>query len=384
MYKIMPEYSEIWDEVYKIPEYCVEMSRTDGGVLCGIIREMSPRKIVEVGVASGGSTCLILKCLENLGLKETKLYSIDLNEKLWFDNKKETGWLLKKNSDQFSNYSNLELKVGKYAVDIIKDIGDNIDLLFLDTAHCIPGEILDFLLLFPHLSSNAIVVLHDTNLHNISACGKEQICTRVLINTVTAEKYYVPQKNYLNIGAFKIIKDTEKYIEDVFASLLLPWAYKIDKEILDNYKEEYRKYYSDVVIKIWDNAIECAEDRFRMESEEIYLKEVKRLENVFASDKKVYVYGCGYRGKRLLNYLKLNKYKITGIIVSDGESKEDNNELGEKIFEYSDIKETLNNSLILIAVASQEVRDLLGKDMHNTIDIDGRFFDIIGNTDQEI
>lgn len=377
MYKIMPEYPEIYDEVYKIPDFIIEMSKEEVGVLSGLIRERAPQKIVEIGVASGGSTCLILKCLENLGLTRTKLYSIDLNEKLWFDNTKETGWLLKNNIDKFSNCNNVNLLIGKYAVDRIDEIGENVDFLFLDTVHHIPGEILDFLLFLPHLSSNAVVVLHDTNLHNIHIFDKESICTRVLVNTVKAEKYYIPQKKYLNIGAFKITKDTKKYIEDVFASLLLPWFYQIDKEILNKYKDEYKKYYSNIAINIWDNAVECEEKRFQMELEEIYLKEVKRLKKVFTSNKKVYIYGCGYRGKKLLKYIRANKYEIEGIIVSDGEFKEEYNNIGGEIYEYSKIKEKLDQSIILIAVASQEVRNLLEKNVHNFVDINGNFFELI-------
>lgn len=56
-----------------------EMSEFESVFLCGLIREMKPKKIVEIGVAAGGTTAIILECLSQLDLnknKNTELYSI--------------------------------------------------------------------------------------------------------------------------------------------------------------------------------------------------------------------------------------------------------------------------------------------------------------------
>ena len=80
MYEEMPEYYEPWAVVKEIPGFYAELSEKEAGVLCGLIKEKRPKKIVEVGCAAGGSTSLILKSLEILGLSDTIFYSIDLNE----------------------------------------------------------------------------------------------------------------------------------------------------------------------------------------------------------------------------------------------------------------------------------------------------------------
>lgn len=371
------KFPEVYNEVFKLPDFCIEITEEESAVLCGLIKEHMPRKIVELGTAEGGSACLILRCLEKLGLTTSVFYSIDLFEKLWNDDTKETGYLLNENADYFSNFNKFRLMLGKYAVDRIGEIGNDIDFVFLDTTHHIPGEILDFLLLFPHLAPNAIIVLHDANLHNMFTYARESICTRVLFNTVKAEKYYFSEKALLNLGVFQIMSNTVECMEDVFATLLLPWSFRIDKEILDRYYNEYKKYYSETALSIWENAIECAENSFSMEMEEVYLKEVKRLDIVFSSGKRIFVYGCGYRGTILLEYLRTKNYEVQGLIISDKENIEKFNGLEYAIYHYSEIRDELDASVTLIATASLEVRELLERNAHNTIDIDGRFFEFV-------
>jgi len=43
----------------------------------------------------------------------------------------------------------------------MKSIGNNIDMVFIDSAHFEPGEILDFLIVLPFLKEEAIVMFHD-------------------------------------------------------------------------------------------------------------------------------------------------------------------------------------------------------------------------------
>ena len=105
MYKKMPEYYEPYEEVSNFSNFYMELSKYDAGVICGLLRKYRPKKILEIGVSAGGSTCLILKCLELLGLTESAVYSIDLNEQFYRDKEKETGWLLKENSKYFAVYT---------------------------------------------------------------------------------------------------------------------------------------------------------------------------------------------------------------------------------------------------------------------------------------
>lgn len=376
MYKRMPEYDEPYGVVTQIPDFYMEMTKTEASVLCGLIKEYRPKKILELGVAAGGSTCLIMKCLEFLGLFETSVYSLDLNEQFYHNKEKETGCMLKDNKELFPNYDNHTFMLGKLAVDRMDEIGDAIDLLFMDTMHLLPGEILDFLLLYPRLSPNAIVVLHDTNLHNISGESRimgKAISNRVLVNTVTANKFYTDKMEYLNIGAFQIIEDTKKYIADVFAALLLPWSYFVDPAVVQKYKEAYEKCYPAEILAIYDNAIEATEIHYKNEGK----VGAAELDKVFCSGKKVFVYGCGYRGKKVLGYAKEHSYTISGMLVSDGiniEAFTDIAAQGEKIYHFSEIPVKPEECIIILATAVPEVRDLLAESVYEYAELENEFF----------
>lgn len=71
------------------------MSDSERGFLYGLIREYRPKKIVEVGVAEGGTTAVMLNCIHEISL-ECDMYSVDLAEQYCEDPKKKTGWMLKK------------------------------------------------------------------------------------------------------------------------------------------------------------------------------------------------------------------------------------------------------------------------------------------------
>ncbi len=52
------------------------MSERQSGFLCGLIKEFKPKRILEIGVAAGGTTAIMLNCISMLGL-ETSIVSID-------------------------------------------------------------------------------------------------------------------------------------------------------------------------------------------------------------------------------------------------------------------------------------------------------------------
>lgn len=315
--KKISQYYEAYDLLLTYPDFYIEMSRAEGGMLCGLIQEYRPHNIYEIGVAAGGSTCLLLKCLELLGLEETTLCSIDVEEKFYRNIKKKTGYLLSDNKDKFYNYGKQKFLLGKYAVECTEEITGEIDFLFLDTTHRIPGEILDFLLLLPYMADGAVVVLHDTNLHNLEI-DHSGFATRVLYNTVAADKFYVDKPELFNIGGFQITDETKKQIRDVFGALLLPWQYEVDEKILQFYRAEYQKHYSGELIWLFDSAVRYVKQWFEFDKEkkEKWLEKIKggqlsmnlSFQNVLEKARKadaVVIVGAGVRGKELFLQLEL-------------------------------------------------------------------------------
>lgn len=93
-YKSIEPWYEPTDRMRKDKDFRCEMSREDHGFLCGMIKMIKPEKVLEVGAAEGRTTAVIAKSMEMLGLP-CEMYSVDLDEKLWCDKNRETGYIFK-------------------------------------------------------------------------------------------------------------------------------------------------------------------------------------------------------------------------------------------------------------------------------------------------
>ena len=236
-----------------------EMSEFESAFLCGLIKTNKPKKILEIGVAAGGTTAIILQCLSDLNMHDCEFISADLNEKYYRGGGKDTGFLGTEIIPQLNNVSH-RFVLGHVIAETIESIGGNIDLVILDTVHFLPGEVLDFPVLLPFLSKDAIVVLHDVAYHQFS--DREGMATQVLLDVSTGEKILPMGMDETqpfkmpNIGAVRINEDTKKYVEAVFHSMTLPWNYMPDENILNTYRAFYEKYYDKNLVEIFDVAVQ--------------------------------------------------------------------------------------------------------------------------------
>ncbi len=242
-----------------------EMSEFDSAFLCGLIEKYRPQKVLEVGVAAGGTTAIILQKLAKCGLSAS-MFSCDLNE-LFYQNIKingkevETGFL----AQSFIEKSNVKhvFYRGNYLPAYLDSIGKNIDFVVLDTVHFLPGEILDFLAVLPYLSKNAIVVLHDIRFNLNNARSSDGMATNALFASVVADKIlnFGYEKSDVskcpNIGAFIVNEDTRKYILNVFQSLYLPWYYEIDNNQRNIYLGIYKRHYEKELVDVFTDAVEA-------------------------------------------------------------------------------------------------------------------------------
>jgi len=229
-----------------------EMSERQLSFLCGLIKECKPKKMVEIGVAAGGTTAVILNCINELGLK-TKVYSLDLFKNYYRYHNKKTGYLIEESKRILGTRLDHTLCIGKFAVEYVKQIGEDIDFLILDTVHSLPGELLDFLAFFPLLKQGTVVVVHDIVLNHYSS-NIDGFATKVLLDIVAGEKFVdVDEDGSLsNIGAFVVNEDTKKYIENVFSALTITWKYIPDNRELEIYRENYKENYIDNFFEIVD------------------------------------------------------------------------------------------------------------------------------------
>lgn len=250
MYKSVEPFAKPHEILKSMAEGYCEMKEQEHAFLCGLIRECKPNKVVEVGVAGGGTTAVIMKCLELVN-PLAKMFSCDLNINCYRREGKRTGFQLEEVKSQLSNYKNHSFLLGGVLPQFTDKIGDGIDLCVLDTTHAMPGEILDFLAILPYLNNQAIVILHDTA-NNLLGRSKAAYATKILLDSVYAEKYYDYQNMNLNIGAFKVDDKTREYIANVFSALSITWVYEPAIRELMYYRDTFKKFYDKECIALFD------------------------------------------------------------------------------------------------------------------------------------
>ena len=367
-----------------------EMTDSELAFLCGLIRDHQPKKIVEVGVAAGGTTAVILSCVHELHLG-CEIYSVDISEQYHRDLKKDdksvmrkTGFLIKEISGYGNELSKHTLLTGKLLPERLDEIGDDIDFLILDTTHCMPGELLDFIAAFPYLAENAVVVLHDIILwhkqdRRRGRSSSPFFCTGILFQTVTADKFLNHQEIYPNIGAFRINKDTVKYITDLFVALMITWSYMLKSEQLAEYEKLIEKKYSAECLQLYQQAVLAADSWFNWNKEDEKIMEmVKGMMRGICQDsiQNILLYGAGKRGTKFIDLAKSWGVKINGFIVSDSHHKTESVK-GLPVYSYSQIPFHVDETLIIQTANSLEVEYRLRQSKFHWISLPDVFWNIL-------
>ncbi|WP_297277263.1 class I SAM-dependent methyltransferase [uncultured Brachyspira sp.] len=238
----------------KIYEEYSLMSDVDRKFLNGVIREAKPKKVLEIGVFAGMSSAIILNAIKDF--KDSFLYSVDYNTLLFNDKTKKSGFILEK-----KEYSNLldrhKLYTGGVTAKFIEEIGGDIDLCFIDTAHINPGEFMDILMVLPYLKKNAVVIIHDVSSHTFSYQNNKLICTCGVLFSALKGRKIIPNDGIFNtignIGAVILDDDILDRVYDYFHLLTLPWEYLPTDEDIDITKNIFLKYYDKKYVDMFVN-----------------------------------------------------------------------------------------------------------------------------------
>lgn len=143
-----------------------QKSLSDENVLwiCQMIEKYRPKRILEIGVSTGGSTAVYLNCIKDLRL-DTELISVDSEEiAIYKKGKPEIGSEIYALSD-YLDLTRFKLIKGKYIPEIVNDIG-TFDMVIMDTVHFVPGEILDLMCLKNNIHDNTIIIVDDINIES--------------------------------------------------------------------------------------------------------------------------------------------------------------------------------------------------------------------------
>ena len=243
--------TNIYDRVKeKIKQYkCSLMWANQREFLNGVVRKFKPKKIVEIGVAAGAGSIIILNALQDI--ENSHLYSIDL------DASDNVGSCLKNHFPELLN--KWTLFKGDVAAKYMEQIGNNIDMLFIDSAHVEPGEILDFIIALPFLKENAIVGIHDIgNQITYGPHIRREWAPYIIFNMIRGKQYLPSGNKQLthDIG-IKILDNNQKqYYHDYFRALGGQWQYFPKAKHLLLIKEYFQKYYDEVCLLMFNETVE--------------------------------------------------------------------------------------------------------------------------------
>lgn len=251
-----------------------EMTRSEREFLNGIIRSSKAKKIVEIGVAAGSSSVVILNAIRDE--KDAKLYSIDYLTEHYWNKDKLTGFIV---GDFFPELLNQwELYTGGLASNFLDKIGGEIDICLLDTSHVNPGEFLDYLMVLPYMKKNGLIVIHDTSLHTIYLDRKTENTCGILLSALQGEKIIPKRTEYKyfpNIGAVILADNSKEEVWSIFNLLTLPWAdTQLGNDELVSLKAFFEKHYEKDLIKHFERII-LHNNSFKIQALEMKLKKEK-------------------------------------------------------------------------------------------------------------
>ena len=234
------------------------LSQNDVYFINGIIRRHKPKKCLEIGVAKGGSSIVILNALKDI--KDSFLISLDLNSF------KGIGENVEKYFPELANNNKWKLYTGKQPHIFLDKLNLKFDFLFLDTAHISPGELINIIEALPFLEENAIIVMHDLLYHlqsiNFKYRPKEikfhpsQI---YLLSSLAGYKVIIKNENkgLENIGAVFLYSNKEKYYLNYFLLLFSPWEYMPTITQIEELRSFIQKYYkNDLFLLLFNKAVE--------------------------------------------------------------------------------------------------------------------------------
>lgn len=227
----------------------------------GLIRKHKPKNLLEIGVARGGSSILILNAIKDY--PDSQLISIDLFTK-WRKIKK-IGYLVEQNFPELMK--KWKLFLGDMPHKFLSKLNLKFDFLFLDTAHVSPGEFFNIIEALPFLNENAIVVLHDTLLHLSYALKTDRTFYQAkitptqiyLMSSLIGEKILLPKNlhDFVNIGVVCLGEKQKKYYLNYFLLMMTIWEYMPTDEQLNGFREFIKKYYDDsIFLRIFDNSVD--------------------------------------------------------------------------------------------------------------------------------
>lgn len=217
----------------------------DAWFLAEMVRCLRPERVVEVGVASGASSAVLLTALHYVwsgqgGAEQSlvdehrrpRLESFDLMSGCYFDESRPVGSAVPEMCPDLDHERGWRLTTGVTAAEAGRALaGADLPLAFIDADHRHPWPAADVLALRPALRRGAWIVLHDVNLPELARRCEERDGVKVnwstpgvqmLFDAWPFEKIAGVGPSF-NIGAIRLPVDRPLDLRDLDPVLDVPW-----------------------------------------------------------------------------------------------------------------------------------------------------------------
>lgn len=246
--------------------------------LQSVIRNYKPKRILEIGTASGLTTGFLARFLEETG--GTDVTSIDTDNSFFGDRSRNVGYLAREIYD--GSAVSIDIHPKKSALDLA-DLHGPWDMVFVDASHNHPSPTLDTLAVAPHLAGAKIVVHHDLQLFRRHKFFLG-VGPRLLFNETPEKFRHAGAANGWNIFLMDLRMDHDVLEEVALNALSIPWTARpsITMRDLTRFRAAMGNFLSDA---FWAEFEDCT-----------------RL-NQWSIVKKFY-FQIRYRGAMLVNAIK--------------------------------------------------------------------------------
>jgi hypothetical protein len=267
----------------------------DAQFLHDAVLDLRPQVIVELGVASGCSSTVLLAAMEAVhgrGGGDPWLYSFDVLDRCYFDTSRPTGAAVAEMVPHLAPKWRFTVGDGLRARGVVPP--GIAQLAFIDANHLHPHASLDLLAILPTLAPEAHVILHDIRLPMLGVAKSTGHGPMHLFKAWPGPTRQGGGNN--NVGMGRLPADRQILELAVRSALKKPWE-----------SEPGAEYFT---------ALGVGRPHRGPTAEE---KERRRLQILArrAAERPIYVWGAGRAGQRTLATLKKKGIRVDGFIDRD-------------------------------------------------------------------
>jgi predicted O-methyltransferase YrrM len=200
------------------------ISRGDARFLYEMIEDLRPAKILEIGVASGVSTVLLLETLEALTL-DAHLYSFDIEDRYYARKDLRLGEHIFERFGEAPEQLSLNPRVSSMELTprLLEIAREPVDFTFIDAEHSHPWPCLDLLAILKAVKPGSWVALHDINLPNLAPEFQCYGPLRLFGSWPGERRVFVDGAEKANIGAIKLFDTVAENVDAILAVLRQKW-----------------------------------------------------------------------------------------------------------------------------------------------------------------